>query len=176
MPIKIITIKNDVTARMEKMDNAEKQNLLDLMKKINSSLLETILKVNLEIIIHKDSGWRGREMLSHIGAWDREGAKALYGYLNGKEYLMLEYDEDDFNHQAAKEQQNMTTSEVIDDWKRAQKELLEAVEKIPADRLPGDLLYPWGDEHGTIYGLVKDLCDHAVEHQEELDDFMQEIG
>lgn len=158
------------------MGEAVKENLLDLIEETYSALLDTVLKVDLEIIIHKDSGWRGREMLSHINAWDREGANALHDFLNGGEYLILDYDEDHFNDRAAKEQQNMTTSEIVEDWKSARKELIEAVEMIPADRFPGDLLFPWGDERGTIYDLVKDLCDHAMEHKEEIDNLIKELG
>ena len=158
------------------MGEAVNQKLLDLMEDSQSALQDTVLKVDLEIIIHKDSGWRGREMLSHISAWDREGAKALHEFMNGGEYLILDYDEDRFNDQAAKEQQNMTTSEIVGDLKSARNELIEAVEMIPADRFPGDLLFPWGDERGTIYDLVKDLCDHAMEHKEEIDNFVKELG
>jgi hypothetical protein len=157
------------------MGEAVKQKLLDLTEETHSALLDTVVNVDLEIIIHKDSGWRGREMLSHIGAWDREVAKALYEFLNGGEYLILDYDEDRYNDQAAKKQQNMTTAEIIEDWKSARKELIEALEIIPVDSFSGDLLFPWGDERGTIYDLVKYLCDHDIEHKEEIENIMRNL-
>ena len=158
------------------MSETAKQSLLDLMEETHSDLLNTIVNVDLEIIIHNDSGWRGREMLSHIGAWDREVAKGLHEYLSGGEYLIPDYDEDRYNDQAAKAQQNMTTTEIIVDWKSARKELIEAVEMIPVDSFSGDLQYPWGDERGTIYDLGKYLCDHDIEHKEEIEKFMRELG
>jgi hypothetical protein len=158
------------------MGEAVRQNLLDLLETTHSALLDTVVIVDLEIIIHKNSGWRGREMLSHIGAWDREVAKALQEFLDGGEYLIPDYDEDRFNDRAAMEQQNMSTAEVIEDWKHARKELIAAVEAVPADRFAGELLYPWGDERGTIYDLVKYFCDHDIEHKEEIQNFIKDLG
>jgi hypothetical protein len=150
---------------------AVKQNLLDLLEQSHSDLLETVLKFDLEETIYKDSGWRGREVLSHIGAWDRVIAKSLVEFTKEREYLIPNFDEDRYNNQTAKAQQDMSTAEVIEDWKLARRELIEAVANIPADKFPGDFLYPWGDERGNIYDLVKYFLDHDIEHKTEIENF-----
>jgi hypothetical protein len=146
-----------------------KQKLLDLMEQSHSDLLETVLKFDLEETVYKDSGWRGREMLSHIGAWDRVITKSLVELTKGREYLIPDFDEDQFNDQTAKAQQDMSTPEVFEDWKLARRELIEAVANIPADKFPGDFLYPWGDERGNIYDLVLYFLDHEIEHKAEME-------
>ncbi len=150
-----------------------KQDLLNLIRETHSALLTTIDKTDLEIIIHKDSGWRAREMLSHIGAWDRELVHTLREFNEGNEYLTPDFDEDAFNGQAALAQKNMSTGEIVEDWKDAREELFKALEMIPAEKFPGELLFPWGDERGSIYELIKYFCDHDLEHKEEIENFMK---
>jgi hypothetical protein len=153
------------------MGEAVKQKLLDMLERSHSELLETVQEFDLEETIYKDSGWRGREMLSHIGAWDRVIAKSLVELTNDREYLIPDFDEDQFNDQTAKAQQDLSTAEVIEDWKLARRELIEALANIPADKIPDDFLYPWGDERGNIYDLVKYFLDHDVEHKIEMENF-----
>lgn len=154
------------------MNDTVKSKALNLLEETHAKLYNVITNVDLEVVIHKDSGWRGREMLSHIGAWDREVSKTLHEFLNGREYLIPNYDEDHYNDIAPVEQKHMSTAEVIDDWKEARKELVETIEMIPIDRFPGDLLYPWGSERGNIYDLVKYFCDHDIEHKQEIEKYM----
>ena len=44
----------------------------------------------------------------------------------------------------------------------------QAVQEIPFDQFPGDLLYPWGDERGSIARLVEIMTDHDTEHRDEI--------
>jgi hypothetical protein len=150
-----------------------KQKLLDMLERSHSDLLETVQKIDLEETIYKDTGWRGREMLSHISAWDRVIARSLVELTNETEYLIPDFDEDQFNDLTAKAQQAMPTAEVIADWKLARKELIEAVANTPIDKFSGDFLYPWGDERGSIYDLVKYFVDHDVEHKTEMESFIK---
>jgi uncharacterized damage-inducible protein DinB len=145
-----------------------KQKLRDMLERSHSELLETVQEFDLEETIYKDSGWRGREMLSHIGAWDRVIAKSLVELTNETEYLIPDFDEDQFNDQTAKAQQAMSTEEVIADWKLARKELIEAVAKTPIEKFSREFQYPWRDERGNIYDLVTYFVDHDIEHKKEM--------
>lgn len=153
------------------MSNTDKQTLLAMLMDSHATLLETVVNFDLEVTIHKDSGWRGREMLSHIGSWDREVVNALLAYAKGEEYLIPDYDEDKYNNQAANNQKSLSTEEIIEDWKQARIELLAALKMIPENKFPGDLLYPWGDERGNIYEFIKYFSDHDIEHKEEMENF-----
>jgi len=150
-----------------------KQKLLDMLERSHSELLETVQEFDLEETIYQDSGWRGREMLSHIGAWDRVIAKSLVELMNETEYLIPDFDEDKFNELTAKAQQALPTAKVIADWKLARKELIEAVAKTPIEKFSGDFLYPWGNERGNIYDLVTYFVDHDFEHKTEMENFIR---
>ncbi len=62
----------------------------------------------------------------------------------------------------------MTTQQVFEEWEQARQDFIEAVEEIPLDLFPGDVLYPWGDECGTIAYLVEFMVEHDVEHRHEI--------
>ena len=46
----------------------------------------------------------------------------------------------------------------------------------PPDQFPGDLLYPWGDERGSIAELVEFIVEHDAEHRDEIVKAVQEAG
>ena len=43
-----------------------------------------------------------------------------------------------------------------------------AVQEITFDKFPGDLLYPWGDERGSIAQLVEYMAEHDIEHRDDI--------
>jgi hypothetical protein len=88
----------------------------------------------------------------------------------GGVYLTPDFDEDedDFNQHAVAEQRKLTTQELVAEWELAHEEFKEVVQDIPDDQFAGDLLYPWGDERGTISYLVNYMVEHAVEHRDEI--------
>lgn len=158
------------------MSAAEKQRLLNLLQDSNKALLESVLKSDLAIVRHADSGWRGREMLSHIGAWDREIAKSLQAYASGETYIMDELEEDTFNLEAAAAQSSLSTTEVIADWKLARKELAQALDMLPAEKFLDEFVYPWADEQGTVATLITYFYDHDIEHKVEFDNALKDAA
>jgi hypothetical protein len=148
----------------------DKKDLLAQLVQSHAALQSTITTFDIEQVIHPDSGWRGRELISHLGAWDREVVKALDAFVLGHEYSIDDYDEDGFNHAAADAQAGMSSAAIIEDWKQARIELMDALNVIPDDRFPGDMQYPWGDESGSIATLIRYFCEHDLEHQNELDE------
>ena len=59
------------------------------------------------------------------------------------------------------------------EWEQAHDELKQAVQEIPVDRFPGDMLYPWGEERGSIATLVDYMIEHDVEHRDEISKALQ---
>ncbi len=62
----------------------------------------------------------------------------------------------------------MTAEQVYVECERARQEFKDALNEIPLDLFPGDLLYPWGDERGSIAQLVEYMTDHEAEHRDEI--------
>jgi hypothetical protein len=54
------------------------------------------------------------------------------------------------------------------EWEQACEDFEDALKEIPLDLFPGDLLYPWRDEHGSIAQLVEYMTDHDAEQRDEI--------
>jgi hypothetical protein len=152
------------------MSANEKKRLIDSLTEAHLAVRTALDDVDLEKPVYEDTGWRVRDILGHIATWDQVVAKSLRAYLAGSEYLVpnsSEY-EDDFNESEVLEQQKMSTQQILDEFETAYEEFKKAIQEIPEEQFPGDLLYPWGDERGDIATMVDYMIEHAIEHRDEI--------
>ena len=152
------------------MNGDEKKHLLKKVTKSHLAIMTIIEGVDLELRVHEDTDWRIRDILGHIATWDGEVAKSLRAFMVGSEYSIpdLDDDETDFNEQAVTEQRKLSTQQLVSVWEQARADLKAAVSEIPVGKFPGDVLFPWGDERGSITKLVDFTIEHDEEHREEI--------
>ena len=146
----------------------DKKRLLDLLANAHSILRTTVEGIDPELRVHTDSGWRIRDIIGHIATWDREVVKSLSAFQAGTEYSIPDLDEDAFNLQAAMVQQELTARQVFSEWEQSRDDLKAVVQEMPSAQFPGDLLFPWGDERGSIAELVEFIVEHDAEHRDEI--------
>jgi hypothetical protein len=146
----------------------DKQRLFELLAQTHADTRAMLEGIDPELRVYPDSKWRIRDILGHVATRDRQSAKSLRAYRNGEEYAIPNLDEDPFNEQEVLRQQDMTSQQIFEEWELAREDFKGAVQEIPLDQFPGDLLYPWGDERGTIAYLVEMMTDHDVEHRDEI--------
>jgi hypothetical protein len=150
------------------MTIVEKAQLLDAMSESQAATRAVWEQADPEFRVHGDTGWLVRDILAHIAVWDLESAKSLRAYRAGGEYALPVQDEDDFNNQSILEWRDLSDEAVLDQYGRARQEFKDAVQDIPPEKYPGDLLYPWGDERGTVAQLVDYMIEHEAEHRQEI--------
>lgn len=152
------------------MNNGDKNSLVDKLTEAHSDIKRILEGVDLELRVYLDSDWRIRDILGHLATWDREVTKSLRAFLVGKEYAIpgMAGDETDFNEQAMMAQRELSTQQIVAEWEQARNDFKAAISDIPADRFPGDVLYPWGDERGSIAQLVEYMIEHDEEHRNEI--------
>lgn len=152
------------------MNNEEQKILIDKLSESHSALKNSLEGIDLEILAYTDSDWRIRDILGHIATWDREVTKSLRAFLAETEYFIPDLDEDetDFNQQAIIEQRELSTQQIIAEWEQAREDFKAAISEISTNRFPGDLLYPWGDERGSIAQLAEYMIEHDEEHRVEI--------
>ncbi len=150
------------------MTAKDKKHLLKLLAESHSGLRATIEGIDPERRIYTDSGWRIRDIIGHIATWIRQVTKSLRAYQAGTEYSIPSLEENDFNEDTVKAQQALTVQQVYVDWEQACEDLNHALEGIPPDLFPGDLLFPWGDDRGSISELVEFVTEHNTEHRDEI--------
>jgi len=153
------------------MSSGEKEGLLEKLNYMRSATRLSLKDVNLEMQVYSDDGWSIRDILGHIATWDREVTKSLRAFRAGSEYFIpgIEEDESDFNELAVVEQRTLSTQQVFDEWGQAHIDYKNAIRAIPSESFPGDLLYPWGGERGSIAKLVEYMIEHEVEHRNEIE-------
>lgn len=158
------------------MSAEEKKRLIDYLIETRLAVRKLLDEVDLEMLVYKDSGWRARDIVGHIATWDREVAKSLQAYRAGSEYLTPDLDDEEveFNEKAVLEQRNLSVQQILNEFEQAYDEFRNAIQDIPDDQFPGDLLYPWGDERGDIATLVEYMTEHATEHRDEIAKAAQE--
>jgi len=152
------------------MSAEDKIKLLARLTEAHLATRTILEKADLRLIVFADSGWRVREILGHVATWNQQVAMSVNAYQAGKEYLIPDLDEDevDFNEKAVSEQKKLSDQQILDEWEEAYKELSNAVQEVPVERFPGDMLYPWGNERGDIVTLVEYMIDHIIEHRDEI--------
>lgn len=153
------------------MSGTDKQKLLEFLTKVHLATHKTLEEVDLDTLVHTDSGWRIRDIIGHVATWHQNVAIAVNEYRAGSEYLVPDLDEEEveYNEQAVSEQRKLSTPQLIAEWEQAYDELKKAIQDMPEDRFPGDILFPWGDERGSIKELVDYMIEHEIEHREEIE-------
>jgi hypothetical protein len=148
----------------------EKKYLIDLLTESQSANHAIVQEIDPDMRVYKDPDWRVRDILGHLATWDRQVTKSLRAYQSGTEYAIPDLDEDEseFNQQAVLDQRRLNTEQVLAEMEQAREDFKQAVSDISDEKFPGDLLYPWGDERGSIAKLVEYMVEHDAEHRNEI--------
>jgi uncharacterized damage-inducible protein DinB len=152
------------------MTHEEKNRLSVLLADAQSATRATVAGLDLEMPVHSDSGWTVADILGHVATWDREATKSLQAYGAGSEYTTPDLDETEtgFNQRAVQKLRTFSSQQLLEEWELARHDFIQAVQAIPLEMFPGDVLYPWGSERGTISKLVEYMVEHDVEHRNEI--------
>jgi hypothetical protein len=152
------------------MSVGDKEYLLERLIEAHSAIRAILEGVDLQMRVYTDTDWRIRDILGHIATWDRVVTKSLRAFLAGTEYVIpdMDGDETDYNQQAVMKQRKWSTEQILAEWEQAREDFKAALGDIPADRFPGDLVYPWGDERGSITQLIEYMIEHDDEHRDEI--------
>ena len=158
------------------IDLDEREQVKERITKSHAEILTLLAGTNLEIQVYPGTDWRIRDILGHIATWERESTKSLLAHLNGTDYFIpgIEDDENDFNEQAVIKQRKLSDQEIISEWKNSREDFISVLSDIPAERFPGDLLFPWGGERGSISQLVEFLVEHDEGHRDDILKAVQE--
>ncbi len=142
----------------------------DLIKSIDSVRSE--LKVMLESInpeLEICPGWKIKEVVGHITAWEIVINKALIAFQAGDPpYFLREQDFDLFNKGTVEKRSGWTLDEVIHEWEEVREELKKTITKLNEDDLSAEMVLPWGSER-TVEELIEIIAEHEQEHAEDVE-------
>ena len=152
------------------MDNEIKNRILKQLSDTHQDLEHVISGLDLDLVIHPDTGWCIRDILGHIATWDRVLIRAIRDFLAGSEYIIpgISGDETDYNAEKVNELSKLPLPQLRLEWEQAREEFIDTVRQIPAEKFQTDLNFPWGDERGSISLMIEYMIEHNGEHQEEI--------
>lgn len=148
----------------------DKKYLLKRLAETHEAIKAIIAGIDLNLRVYNDTDWMIRDIIGHIATWDREMINTLQAFLKETEYFIPDLDEDesDYNAQAVLDQRKYSEDQILAEWNKARAGFISVIRDIPDDRFPGDFVYPWGDERGSIRQLVDYFVEHDEEHRDEI--------
>jgi hypothetical protein len=117
------------------------------------------------------AGWDLKDVLAHIGAWDRALARGVREVLAGRRAEFADYSEDEFNARAVAEARERSCSEVLSEVERAHAALAEILEQLTDHQWRSASGHSWPDATPMTVASIFDYryndqthyAGHAVE-------------
>lgn len=111
-------------------------------------------------------GWKIKEVVSHITAWEIVIHKAIQAFAAGDPpYFLREQDFDVFNQSAVEYRMDWSLEQVLKEWKDVRADLRATIQDLDPGLLQEELVLPWGSER-TLAELIEILGEHESEHME----------
>lgn len=150
------------------MPDHENALLVDLLTTTRQDTLAALKDVDLDRIMHPDSGWRVRDMVAHLIAWDIAAVQALK-HLQSKTVDAIPdlSDMDAYNAREVAKRKNLPIDDLFAEWAALHDEFKALAENMPDDLMGKRFRFPWG-AHGTGYQLVEGMAGHEQYHREEI--------
>jgi len=148
------------------------------MEEHNSQLTELVAYIDsvrrkMEAVVSENDpdleicpGWRIKEVVSHITAWEIVIHKAIQAFSVGDPpYFLREQDFDIFNQNAVDHRVEWPLEQVLKEWKDVRLDLRATIQALEPEVLEEELVLPWGSER-TLAELIEILGEHESEHLE----------
>jgi hypothetical protein len=148
----------------------EKMSLNTLL---NESYVATVAAAKLltsDRVIYSESGWRVKDIIAHLMAWEAEGITSLRAYQEGKQYKVTDNgfaSDADFNDKQYQKYKDLPVEQIYQEWAAVIERLKTAINDTPPGKFEGKMLCPWG-ALGTVSHLIEELTKHDKEHREEI--------
>lgn len=143
---------------------SEQARLLDLLDRAREEMRAVARPQTVDDIVYQDSGWRVRDVIAHVAAWEDESARALEAFLRGESYAIPGFVSDDaYNEQVHDRWANVDVAEVWEVWEAARARLKAALGRFDAAAASGELVAPWGAP-GTVHMVIREMAQHEREH------------
>jgi uncharacterized protein (TIGR03083 family) len=150
------------------MDEGER--LIERLNQSRSAMQRALSSVDTQREICP--GWTIREVLAHIAGWDDVVTSTVHSHLAGQTPPPLEVPGiDAYNALLIARCETLAYEEVVQYWRAARRQFVEAIAEAPPEKLRDRVEFPWG-ETGNIARGVSILVEHEREHATEILEMM----
>ncbi len=146
----------------------DKQDFLQRIDSTYAAALETLQHHDPLRVVHADTNWRVKDLIAHVVTWENEMARALYIHRRGGEIdVPDDFDEDDFNANAAHVRYGDSMEQIYADWSAARGWLKVLIGAMTPEQIDETMRHPWG-KTGTVRDLINSLFSHLEEHMAQI--------
>jgi len=157
-----------MTTRVDEQKETFRRMLAESRAKFEAALRD----MDPQQVVYAESGWRVKDIIAHITAWELEVTTSLRAYNEGREYTIPGYTTDDaYNADIFRQYQHRPMEQLRADWGAVRAGMVAAIRAIPATRFEGQIMCPW-NKYSAIDGIVRDMVNHEAEH---LDDILSMV-
>jgi hypothetical protein len=144
----------------------EERALNETIDRMRDRISALIDGVDPNLVIHQASGWRLRDLLAHIAAWEQEVVAAGKAHIAGEPEIPRQ-NIPRFNEKAYEKWKGMADQQVHAAWLAVYDDLKDVVLRAPADRWEVAFVNSWGAD-GTLPQHVHAILAHDAEHVDEI--------
>jgi hypothetical protein len=150
--------------RMSVTVEERKKEFLTALDETRAHSEAALAGIDSDRMIYPESGWRVKDLIAHIAAWEAEVVNSLYAYGRGKEYSILGFTTDEaYNAVISERNRNTPIDDIRAQWTIARFRLKAAIQAISSERFDGLVMCPW-KKYSGIDGIVRDMVNHENEH------------
>jgi hypothetical protein len=123
-----------------------------------------LAELDPEMVVYADSGWRVKDIIAHLIAWDEPTVLCFQAYSAGGDYSIPGYqDFESFNWAEYEKSRLLPYTEIYARWDAACTRTQEAVAGLTWEQLNGDMRYPYG-KMGSCATLIREIWEHWQLH------------
>lgn len=148
----------------------DKAKLLASIETKHKQLLETLALVSEEQMLepHFEGGWSIKDLLAHITFWDEHALSRVEAVLSGITPYHLEGSTEEINANAFEDRQERSLQEVMVEFHRAYKRLLDKIATLQEEDLTDPKRFAW-TKGLPLRRLIRwDTDLHYAEHNRQI--------
>jgi hypothetical protein len=120
--------------------------------------------------------WSVKDVLVHIGFWERYGANIIRDAMRGSTPDLVADDETERNNASVVAQYyQRSLAAVIADWQQAREDLLEAIAELSKADLNDPDRFPWSEGRTLLDRIAGNSFGHEQEHIEQIREWMKSV-
>jgi hypothetical protein len=131
-----------------------------LMKDTYTHALQTLNLIDPRTVIYQDSGWRVKDLIAHLVAWDEPTLECFIAYTGGRESSIPGYaGVEAFNQAQYQQRKDDSMEAILYTWDNLVYRLRAIVSSLTDAQLDGEMMFPSGNREPA-----KQLGQEIPEH------------
>src|SRR5689334_23224792 len=123
------------------MEKQETERLIRLLDDAYNETMGVFNRIDANAVAHADMGWRVKDVMSHLAAWEVACIDSLRAYRKGQEHTVVGAgqfaSDDDFNRHSYEQRKDRDAIQIHDEWAKARNAIQDELRQIQPDKLAG---------------------------------------